>query len=141
MTRTTRILWGLPIVAIAASLAGIGLIAARESPNPPPPGGMFGCVHRWDSTWDCPDFNPQEGVKWVPTDSVERIEIIFHLTDGETRRWTHPMYTGERDALNVDAVFFTDAAVWNIWNSYLRARGIDEDSILQVFRTLPGRTR
>jgi hypothetical protein len=139
MRRTTRILWGLPIVVIAASVAGFGLVAARESPNPPPPGGMFGCVHRWDSTWDCPDFNPQEGVNWVPTEDVEAIEIILQMRDGETRRWTHRMYTGVEDTLNVDAVFFTDAAVWDIWFSYLRARAIPEDSIRKVFGSLPRR--
>ncbi|NIO31918.1 MAG: hypothetical protein GTN75_09050 [Gemmatimonadetes bacterium] len=141
MKLTTRILWLLPAVLIAGSVAGIGLMAARESPVRTPPEGMFGCIHRWDSTWHCPEFNPQEGVNWVPTEAVDTIQIVFKLTNGESLRWSHPMYRGEADSLNVDAVFFTDAAVWNIWFSYLRGRGIDEDSIIQVFRTLPRRDR
>ncbi|MGD2215922.1 MAG: hypothetical protein PVJ64_04175 [Gemmatimonadales bacterium] len=41
----------------------------------------------------------------------------------------------------MNAVFFTDAAVWDIWFSYLRARAIPEDSIREVYRTLPGKIR
>lgn len=141
MRRTTRILWLLPTVVIAGSVAGIGMMAARESPVPPPRGEMFGCVHRWNSTWECPDFNPQEGVNWVPTEAVDSIEIVFHLAERQTRRWVHRMYAGDRNGENVNAVFFTDAAVWDIWFSYLRARAIPEDSIREVYRTLPGKIR
>ncbi len=139
MKRATRILLVLPLLIMAAYVVGFrGTTGEALLGTPQNDEIIFGCVHHWDSDFDCPELNPQQGVKWVPTAEVDTIKIILRMKDGTTRTWTHRVHhEAPADTANVDAVFFTEFAVFKIYNAYMREAGYTPDSIVGLWRTLP----
>lgn len=140
MRRVARILLLLPVVALAAYVVGFRATTG-EAPLSPSPNDnddeIIICPHRWTSDFDCVRFGPR-GEDWVHREAVDSIRITFFHAEFGPLQWTHPMYTGEDESQNINAVFFNEAAVWDIWFTYLRYRGIPEDSIRKVFWSLPG---
>lgn len=138
MKRVPRILLVLPLIVMAAYVVGFrGITGEALLSTPENDELIFGCVHRWDSSFDCPEFNPQPR-RAVRTELVQSIEITLHMKDGQQLRWTHPMSMaqGERGR-NVDAVFLRPSAVSRFFVPYMEVRGISPDSIHRLIYRLP----
>lgn len=139
MRRVPRILLVLPLIVMAAYAVGFRVIGEGGVPSAQPP-ATFGCVHRWDSSFECPQFNPQ-AQQAVRTELVQSIEITLHMRDGQQLKWTHPMSMAAGESgRNVDAVFFREPSVENFYISYLEkieAPEAREARIREVRELLP----
>lgn len=140
MRRATRILLVLPLVIMAAYVVGLRGTTGEALPGMPQNNDIIiGCVHYWDSSFDCPQGNPQPRY-WVPADSVQSIQITLNMKDDTEHTWTHPMSMAEgQSGRNVDAVFLRKLAVENFHFAYLREKGVSADSIQRVRVRLPHR--